>query len=67
MSAAQPKPSDLAQGVGMSLVTAWVGIWLAMPGFLLAVTGSVIRALTDQTAPRSPAAAIQARVVEAKD
>ena len=66
MSSAAPKPSELARGIGMSLVTAWVGIWLAIPGFLLAATGSFIRALTGDAAPPSPGAAIQATIVEPK-
>src|SRR5688572_7241965 len=42
-----PKPSEWAMGIAMSLMTAWVGILLSIPGFLLAVGGTFIRSLTE--------------------
>jgi hypothetical protein len=44
-SSVQPKPAELAQGKGMSLVTIQVGLMMMLPGYLLAAVGSTIRAL----------------------
>jgi biopolymer transport protein ExbB len=34
MSSATPKPSELAQGVSMALITTLVGLWLAIPAII---------------------------------
>ncbi len=34
-SATQPKPSDLAHGISMALITTLVGLWLAIPAIAL--------------------------------
>lgn len=34
-STTQPKPSELAQGISMALITTLVGLWLAIPAILL--------------------------------
>jgi biopolymer transport protein ExbB len=31
----QPKPSELAQGISMALITTLVGLWLAIPAVML--------------------------------
>lgn len=64
MSESNPRPSDLAQGVGMSLVSVLVGINLSIPGYLLAVIGTIIRSLAGDPAfaPQQPALA--ATIVE---
>jgi len=46
MSSAQPKPSELAEGVSMALVALQVGILFAFPSFLVATVGSLIRSMT---------------------
>ena len=43
MSDVAPKPSRLANAISMSLVSAWVGMFLSVPGYLLAVAGLIIR------------------------
>lgn len=40
-----PKPSAVAEGISMSLVTAWIGILLAVPSYLLATIGMCVRSL----------------------
>lgn len=40
-----PKPSEWAQGISMSLVGIQVGMFLALPTYLLAIVGMVIRAV----------------------
>ena len=54
MSDTTPKPSDLAQGIAMSLTTAWVGILLSIPGFLLAVGGTFVRSLIGDGGGKAP-------------
>lgn len=34
-SSAQPKPSELAQGISMALITTLVGLWLAIPAIAM--------------------------------
>jgi biopolymer transport protein ExbB len=34
-SSTQPKPSDLAQGISMALITTLVGLWLAIPAIAI--------------------------------
>lgn len=48
MSDLAPKPSEVAQGISMSLVSAWIGLMLAVPGYLLAAVGLAVRALAGQ-------------------
>jgi hypothetical protein len=48
MSDTAPKPSAMAEGVAMSLVTAWVGMLLAIPSYLLATIGMCIRSLQSE-------------------
>ncbi|HPM84270.1 MAG TPA: MotA/TolQ/ExbB proton channel family protein, partial [Candidatus Anammoximicrobium sp.] len=33
-SSTTPKPSELAQGISMALVTTLIGLWLAIPAIL---------------------------------
>jgi biopolymer transport protein ExbB len=33
-STTQPKPSELAQGISMALITTLVGLWLAIPAII---------------------------------
>jgi len=65
MSDTAPKPSALAEGISMSLVTAMVGLCLSVPGYLLAVAGSFVRALA-RDEPPSLTVPIAAQVVESK-
>lgn len=65
MSDVQPKPSELAQGVAMSLVTAMVGLWLSVPGYFLAVVGSFVRSLA-RDEPPAHSVPIAAQIIESK-
>jgi hypothetical protein len=47
VSGATPQPSDLALGMAMSLFGVKVGLWLSLPGFLLATVVMVYRALSE--------------------
>lgn len=47
ISQSAPKPSELADGISMSLVAPLVGLLLMTPTLLVAVLGSVMRSLTD--------------------
>lgn len=47
-SSVTPKPSEVAQGVAMSLVTPMAGTWAMAPAFLVAVVGSLVRSLRDK-------------------
>jgi hypothetical protein len=40
-----PKASAVAEGLSMSLVTAWVGLWMMAPSYLLATIGMCVRSL----------------------
>lgn len=42
-----PKPSLIAEGISTSLVTAYAGLILTAPGFLLAVVGLFVRSLLE--------------------
>lgn len=65
MTEMAPKPSALAEGVAMSLVTAMVGLWLSVPGYLLAVVGSFVRSLA-RDEPPSYSVPIAAQVIDSK-
>jgi hypothetical protein len=65
MSDTSPKPSALAEGISMSLVTALVGLWLSVPGYLLAVVGSIVRSLGREEPP-SHCVPMAAQVIESK-
>ena len=52
-STTSPKPSELSQGMQMSLVSLWVGLWLSVPSYLLAAGGMVVRSLTAANPPAS--------------
>ena len=45
MSQMAPKPSEVAMGISMSLVSAWVGLLLTVPSYVAASAGLLIRAL----------------------
>jgi len=51
MADISPKPSVVADGVSMSLVTAWVGMLLAVPSYLVAVGGLIVHAFQGALAP----------------
>jgi hypothetical protein len=51
MTSISPKPSAIAEGVSMSLVTIMVGMVLATPSYLLAVAGLIVRSLTRDEPP----------------
>lgn len=65
-SGSDPKPSAVAEGIAQSLVTAWVGMLLSIPTFLLAVVGSFVRSLSGDTATAAVETAIPATIVESK-
>gem|GEM_PF-2159719 len=46
MSSAQPRPSELGEGISTALATLQVGIAFAVPSFLLAAIGALVRAMT---------------------
>ena len=46
LSSAQPKPSELGEGISTALVALQVGTVFAFPSFAIAAIGSLIRALT---------------------
>ena len=46
-SAVAPKPSLIAEGISTSLVTAYVGLILTAPIYLLAVVGLLVRSLLE--------------------
>jgi hypothetical protein len=50
-----PKPSALAEGIGMSFVSVWIGLFFSIPSYLAAAIGLVIRSLTCQPHPSSHA------------
>ncbi|QDU27351.1 hypothetical protein ETAA8_24380 [Anatilimnocola aggregata] len=52
LSGASPTPEELAAGGSMSLAAILTGMCFALPGFLLAITLLVIRALTHDAEPR---------------
>lgn len=54
LSGATPRPSELAEGMAMSLFGVKVGLWLSLPGYLLAMGVMVYRTLSE---PREPAPA----------
>jgi hypothetical protein len=66
MSDTAPKPSQLALGLSMSFVTIFVGILLTIPGYILAVVGTLIRSLTADPMNLPATAAIPAEVIETK-
>jgi hypothetical protein len=45
----QPRPSEMAQGIGMSLVSFWIGMFLSVPGFFVALIGSLVRLILAPT------------------
>ena len=49
-STVAPRPSEIAEGVSTALATPLVGMWLMLPTLLLAVFGSLVRALVDRPA-----------------
>jgi hypothetical protein len=51
-STASPKPSELAQCYSLSLVSAQVGMILAVPSYLTAIVGTIIRSVLT-TQPKS--------------
>jgi biopolymer transport protein ExbB/TolQ len=65
MSDSQPKPSMIAQGISMSLISAMVGLYLSVPGYLLAVVGSFVRSLARDES-RSHSVPMAAQIVESK-
>jgi hypothetical protein len=64
MSDTAPKPSALATGLSMSFVTIWIGILLTIPGYLLAVIGTIVRTVSGDTINAQQATAIPAKVIE---
>jgi len=66
MSDTAPKPSEYAQGICMSLTTLCVGLVLAVPGYVLAVLGTLFRSFVGDAAQLPPGGAIQATIVESK-
>ena len=48
MSSVTPKPSEIAEGISMSLVAAMVGLVLAMPAYFLATFGLIVRSLISE-------------------
>jgi hypothetical protein len=57
LSGATPRPSELAEGMAISLFGVQVGLWLSLPGYLLAMGVMIYSALTapraDELAPSS--------------
>jgi hypothetical protein len=56
-----PKPSALAEGISMSFVSVWIGLFLSIPSYLVAAIGLAIRSLTCQ--PHSSGHAMPAQIV----
>lgn len=52
-SAVQPKPSELAQGISMALVTPMIGLLLMVPAYATATIGLLVRSLS-ASADRPP-------------
>jgi hypothetical protein len=44
-SETMPKPSELSNGVSMSLVSMLVGFWMSLPTLVLSIAGLTVRAL----------------------
>lgn len=65
MSDTAPKPSAMAQGVSMALISAMVGLFLSVPGYLLAVVGSFVRSLARDELP-SHSVPMAAQIVDLK-
>ena len=49
MSNTAPRPAEYAHGISMSLMTLFVGILLAVPGYVLAVCATFVRSLVGDT------------------
>ncbi|MDX1945783.1 MAG: MotA/TolQ/ExbB proton channel family protein [Pirellulaceae bacterium] len=49
MSSTAPKPSEIAEGISMSLVSAMVGLVLTIPAYILATLGLVVRSLVGES------------------
>lgn len=57
MSNTTPRPSQVAEGVSMSLVAVMVGMFLATPSYLAATAGLIVRSFTrDDSPPTLPPA-----------
>jgi hypothetical protein len=46
-SSETPRPSEVAQGVSMALVTTYLGLTFAFPSFAIATIGLIARALSE--------------------
>lgn len=53
-SKVQPRPSDVAEGISMSLAALVVGFWVALPGLLVALGGLSIRTLIGERPVNKP-------------
>lgn len=56
-SVSTPKPAEVAMGIQMSLVTLWLGMFLAIPSYVVAAGGTVARSVWHAQRPSSVARA----------